>query len=301
MAQETIRELFVAPGLRACASCGQIGLVYPAPALLLTLPFAALPLEWHYTLNLWQAFMAVIFLIGLRAAGLPAIFLFPFVPAWHALSVTNPVLLITGLLLLAPLFTARQNWWALAVVLVVPVAVKPNAVMLIAAFLALPALRAGWRGILPFAVVGALLWGLSGILMPGWIPAWLDQMRLYRTVEGEKLSSYWYILPLAAYIAYRGRHLTAATLAQVALLPVMAIPYSFVTLTLAYVELPAGHWKLVLFSWAWYIIAIALSGTPFQAFPTATLLTIILPIVLVHLYSLHRTPQANRPPPQLQQ
>ncbi len=301
VAQETIRELFVAPGRHVCESCGQIGLVYPAPAIVLGLPFAALPLDLFFTLNLWLLLMAAIYLAGLRVAGVPVVFALAYVPALIAVNANNPVLLTTGLLLLAPLFAARQHWWALALVLVLPVAIKPNATMFLAAFLALPALRAGWRGIMPFAVVGAVLWGVSGVLMPGWIPAWLDQMRLYRAVEGRHLTNYWYVLPLAAYLAYRGRHLTAVTLAQVVLLPVMSLPYSFVTLTLAYVELPTGWWKPALFSWAWPIIGIAVAGTGLHPGKTATLLTLILPIALVHLYSLHRTPHATHPEPQPQQ
>jgi hypothetical protein len=131
-------------------------LFYPAPAFLLVLPFAWLPAQ-----------IAVSVFIGLSAA-LLAVALTRDGHRWRLLAlVSAPMIVATGAGQWSPLLTAAALWIPALGLLTA----KPN---LGVSLMAMQTNRSAW---IVAALGGAVLLGVSLVVLPRWIPEWLALVR----------------------------------------------------------------------------------------------------------------------------
>ena len=282
--QQVIRSLFDAPGVTRCGegSCASIGLVYPATSLLVALPFAAIPIAIESALLGYTLFGLALILIGARLNNIPYLLLAIFVPVTHGFGVANVLIVATGLLLVA---TKIPDGWLKALALIAAVAIKPHSTILISAFLALPMLkhRTGW---LQIGVPSVALLLLAEVALPGWWSDWISQMQLYREVEtfgNQSVAHFWWLVPVAGLLWHRGHGLASAVLAQVLLVPAIALPCGFATLALALVGLERNRVDVAVFGMMWGVIGMiwfmagVAAGVSAQV---ATLAAIVLPILI---------------------
>ena len=169
---------------------------FPPYGLLAVLPLLPLPFDWA---------QAVWFIFYLMLAASLLYLLFPQAPRWVTLTLSllypltfalflgNFVFLIGMILLLAGgLLVLRQErapgWQVVIGLLLAWTTIKPQFTWLDLAFLAAYTLRYRlWTLAGSFAVsLGGML-ALSWLLLPGWLPQWLQQVRAY--AEGNQVQS----------------------------------------------------------------------------------------------------------------
>lgn len=252
------------------------GFAYPFPAVLLSAPFALLPLAWAATA--WA-------LLSLAAAlSLPAVvqerppawafaLMLAYFPLWASLEEAQwgPVLLLFALLSVRRLHRGRPAAAGFVLPLVL---LKPQVGIALLAAVALYALRAGaggrwWAGL----VLGGLVWwGGSLLIAPGWPLAWLEQLRAYESeaqnvVDARALPG---ALALAlalgaAIIAWWRRDATlvlaAALPAALLLLPTRSFyNQAVLLLPLALISARAPLAAALAAGLSWAVVALALAG-----------------------------------------
>ncbi len=243
--QAVIYARYQAPGYTQCEGCIA---AYPATAMIVGLPFSLLPPPFGEYGLMFAGLAAVV--VALHLHRVHPVFALLYAPPASAAIANNPILLATGLLMIGALLAEQRRWWLLALCIVIPIALKPHSVILIAAWLGWLALwRGRWAGVLPILVTGFGLLGVSLLMFPGWIPAWLAQANYYREVawlERGGMAFFWFMLPWAALLFVLRQHLGGVVLAQ-ACIPGMAIPYTYTPLMVGVMPY-SGKWYVAIVS-----------------------------------------------------
>lgn len=243
---DAITARYQAPGYTRCENC-PAG-VYPATAMIVGLPFSVLPPPFGEYAFMFAGLAAVV--VALHLYRVHPVFALLYAPPASAAIANNPILLATGLLMIGVLMAEQRRWWLLALCIVIPIALKPHSVVVIAAWLGWLALwRGRWAGVLPILVTGLGLLGISLLMFPGWIPAWLERADYYREIvwlERGGMAFFWFMLPWAALLFVLRQHLGAVVLAQ-ACIPGMAIPYTYTPLMVGVMPY-SGKWYVAVVS-----------------------------------------------------
>lgn len=164
------------------------GFAYPFPAVLICLPLAPLSLAWASTVwALMSLAIAGVLPIALHNRLDPRIVapMLAYFPLWASLEEGQwgPMLLLWTIL---SLYWLRRERWLLSSTVATLTLLKPNVGIALLAGIAAYALyvnapRRWWAGL----ALGLLIfWVGTQALAPGWITAWLEQLRAY-DAEGQ--------------------------------------------------------------------------------------------------------------------
>lgn len=264
------------------------GFAYPLPALWMILPFAWLPDALAKAL--WCIFSVSSVFVGLYLLRMrPALFFF--VPVlWGIAELQNTVPLI-GLLMIGIWAYEQRRWNALAVIIALTIAAKPQATLLISSFLAFQTWRAGHWRLLTILIV--LTIGLPFLFEPLWVVRWIDSARTYsRQIPA---MWFWSWTPVGIWLCWRRQWWLGLALLQVALFPIVRHHYALLPLLAGYrdVQQPRQIWLVVACSW----LSVGL------AFIAPLWLTLVvgylLPVIIVGWQTavLPQTEATNRPSP----
>jgi hypothetical protein len=169
---------------------------FPPYGLLAVLPLLVLPFDWAQAI--WFVFYlmlaaSLLYLLFPRAPRWVTLTLLLFYPLTFALILGNFVFLIGMILMLAcgllVLRRERTSGWQVVIgIMLAWVTIKPQFSWLYLAFLAAYALRYRlWTLTGSFILSLAAMLGLSWLVLPGWLPQWLQQVRAY--AEGNQVQS----------------------------------------------------------------------------------------------------------------
>lgn len=261
------------------------GVAYPLPLILLVVPLAGF--SFAAAALCWITF-GVVLTAGVVRLGKwpysPLALLLPlcFLPLQRSLFLGQATFIWLGIAVLLLHSMRRGNRWLWAICIVLLV-LKPQNGLIFALYGVYQAWRERRQVLVIAAVFGTALAGLSFLVQPGWLSAWLQQMRLYQTVVQPQSLLPWGLLVVLA--CWRSEIWARLAILQVVLFPLSDL-YGSTPLIIAWCAFPL---PIALIgsgvSWCWFFCRLPNTSLVFW-------MTLLVPLVVAGLWQL-RQPQPS--------
>lgn len=280
-------------------ACALAGIAYPLPLLLLAVPLSLL--AFPLAALLWTAggfLLSYSFVLLGRAQSalhnhpawfrtLTLILPLTFWPLHEAVNMSQATLIWFGLASVMVLTIERNKPWIVAMCVVLLVLKPQNGIIF--ALYGLYWLHRNHRQALLFAMLlGSTLLGASLILQPGWIPAWIQQMAVYKAeIKPNSLLPQGFIFLIVVWRLHMPWWAKVAIF-QVILFPFSGI-YSFLPLLIAWCAFsPLLAVVGTSLPWAWLLL-------PIDPDIRTTWLLLVLPLILVAAWETRPQKQRSAP------